>query len=225
MHSIPALTVFNNHCLSPRTLMLWDPLAQSNNLSAQSNAGSWFYRYADSEYPSSHPPSQANGNINDTYRHPNDLPFLGQLPQLSDQAVHGFSDWNSSMAGLYPSQLLQGPGQAGPSSLSQGPCLPLPSIPRKCKRTTSPDPAAVGGYGPIPGSPDERTDQESTPDPGPAIKFTERKNSAYDIWAFAWAVKTDENIPTEQWLDDYGNHLTRRPDTMFIGCKFCTQFG
>jgi len=206
--------------------MLWDPPTQSSDLSAQTNVGSQFYRYANLEYSSSHPPSQANGNVNDTYPHLNGLTFVGQLSQSSDQTIQRFGDWNRSTEGLYPSQLLQGPGQVGPSSSHpQGPHRPLPPITRKRRRTTSPDPAAAGGYGPIPGGPDEQTDREPTPDPTPAIKFTERKNSAYDIWAFTQAVETDENIPAEQWLDDYGDHLTRRPDTTFIGCKFCTQFG
>ena len=57
------------------------------------------------------------------------------------------------------------------------------------------------------------------------IKFTQRKNTAYDVWAFVRAVETEENMPAEQWPDDYNEYLTKRPDTLLIGCKLCTEFG
>ena len=57
------------------------------------------------------------------------------------------------------------------------------------------------------------------------IKFTEQKNSAYDIWPFVWPVEMEEDVPVDLWPDDYDNHSKKRPDTPLIGCKFCTQFG
>lgn len=74
------------------------------------------------------------------------------------------------------------------------------------------------------GSPDEQIDQ-STPDPPSAIGYVGRKNTAYEIWIFTRAIETDENVPAERWPDDYNQYLTKRPDTMFVGCKFCTQLG
>jgi len=180
--------------------------------------------------PLSAPPAQMNtesdkaaNNVLHPAHYPNGLSFLGPLPPSCDQAIQDFNTWNRSAQGCYPSQPLQGPGNAGPPSPSPLD-RPPPPVSRKRKRAIPADSAAVGGYGPIPGSPDVQTER-STPEPTPAIKFTERKNSAYEIWAFTRAIRTDEVVPAEQWLDDYGDHLTSRPDSTFVGCKFCTQFG
>ena len=105
-----------------------------------------------------------------------------------------------------------------------GPSDHPPPLKRKHKRAASPEPAEVGGYGPIPGSPSERTER-STPDPPPAIGYTGRKNTAYNIWMFTRAVETNKEVAANDWPDDYGDHLTKRPGTTFVGCKFCTQFG
>ena len=40
-----------------------------------------------------------------------------------------------------------------------------------------------------------------------AVKFTERKNSAYDVWVFIWAATMDEVIPPEWWPNDYDKYL------------------
>jgi hypothetical protein len=129
--------------------------------------------------------------------------------------------------------LLQGPGQAGPP-----PCLPArtpgqacpPSPPhwqnrrpRKRKQGASPVGAAVGGYRPILGGLDDERGR-SDPEPGSSL-LVQRKNGAYDIWAFVRAVNTDEELPSDEWPNDYDQHLTCRPETEFIGCKLCTQFG
>ncbi|KAF9646288.1 hypothetical protein BDM02DRAFT_3271066, partial [Thelephora ganbajun] len=165
-----------------------------------------------------------NANIAHPHPYPpRDLSFLGPLPSSCDQAIQDLNPWNRSAQDCFPSQLLQGPGQVGPSP-SSPPDRPPPPVSHKRKRTTSSDSAAEGGYGPIPDSLDQQTDG-STLDSSPAIKFTGRKSTAYEIWAFTRAVKTDEVVPAKQWLDDYNDHLTRRPDTLFVGCKFCTQFG
>ena len=101
------------------------------------------------------------------------------------------------------------------------PDCPLPVTLHKCKRVSSPEPAAAGGYGPISGS------QESygvTMDLLPTIKFTGRKNSAYDIWLFIRALRTDEDLPPELWPNDYNQHLTEQSDAPFVGCELCTEF-
>lgn len=91
---------------------------------------------------------------------------------------------------------------------------------RKCKQTPSPDRAAVGGYGPI-----NKSSEQVTVCPSSTVKLTERRNATYDVWAFVRSVETKDDTPIEWWPDDYDEHLTRRLDTPFIGCKFCTRFG
>jgi len=95
-------------------------------------------------------------------------------------------------------------------------CHPLLMAPHKRQCTASPEPAAMGGYRPIPDiSLGDEADQVSAINPGfTTVKFAGQKNSAYDIWVFVWVVMTDQNILPEQW-----------PDLLFIGCKLCTQFG
>ena len=123
-----------------------------------------------------------------------------------------------------PPQPLRGPGSIG-RLLPSLPDCPLPVVSHKRRRTTSPEPAAMGGYGPIlGGDPDDETGQVVT-DPSPAVKFTGRKNAAYDIWAFTRAVNTNEDILPGQWPNDYDQHLAGRPDSLFVGCKLCSQFG
>lgn len=207
--------------------MSWDPPAALSSIPlAQTSVENQFHHYAGSEHPSSHLPLQRQtdvaNNISNHTSHPRDLSFLGSLTPSHDQAVQDFNTWNRSAQGGFPLQPL-GPGHAGPSS----PPLPdrhLPSTSHKRKRTPSLDSAAVGGYGPMPGTPDEQT-EPSTPDLSPTIKFNERKNSAYEVWVFTRAVETDRVIPPGEWPDDYNDHLTKRPVVPFIGCKFCTQFG
>jgi len=171
----------------------------------------------------SHPPlpSHIDNDVRDHTRHPKDLSFLGPLPLSHNQAIHNFGVWNCSAQGGLSSQPLQGPGQASPLPPSL-PDRPLPVASHKCKQAISPEPAAVGGYGPISGS------QESdgvTMDLLPTIKFTGQKNSTYDIWLFIRALRTDEDLPPELWPNDYNQHLTERPDAPFVGCKLCTEFG
>ena len=161
-------------------------------------------------------------DIHHRAEHPWDLSPFGSLPPSHNQ-VQEFNVWNQSAHGRFPPLALRGPGHAGPPSPApQDPAPPHTS--RKRKRTTPLDSATVGGYRPIPGSPDDRT-EPSTPGPISTIEFTGRKNSAYEIWAFARPAETDEMVPADQWPDDYDEHLQKRPDAMFIGCKLCTQFG
>lgn len=134
-------------------------------------------------------------------------------------------------------QPLQGPGEAGPpyppapdqpasqknKRTAPSPSHPLPPVTRKRRRTTRTSPATVGGCGPIPASPGGQTERSTSPDP--TITFPERKNPAYEIWVFIRALETDDVVPTEQWPEDYDNHLINRPDSAFVGCKLCTQFG
>ena len=113
------------------------------------------HRNPSSALPSSRLPFQPYiDNINNVYRHTYhpEHSFLGPLPPSSDQAIHDFDTWNRSAHGCFPSQTLCGPGHAGPSDHDR------PPNPRKRKQAASPDPAEVGGYGPIPGSPSERTE-------------------------------------------------------------------
>lgn len=149
---------------------------------------------------------------------PRDPPVLGSLPHSCDQADQDFNGWDRSTQVHFPPQSLRGPEHTGPSSSSL-PDPPLTPISRKRKRTNSVDLAATDGSRPTPSSPDEQTE------PSPAIKFAERRNVAYEIWAFVRAAETDEDISAEQWPDDYDVHLTKRPDATFVVCKFCTEFG
>ena len=171
--------------------------------------------------PLSHLPFQPYiNNINNVYcctYHP-EHSFMGLLPPLSDQVTHNFDTWNCSAQGCFPLQTLRGPGHAGPFSHNHPPNL------HKCKHAASPDPAEVGSYGPIPGSPSEWTER-LTPDPPPAIGYTGQKNTAHDIWMFTQAAETNNEVAANDWLDDYSDHLTKQLGTTFIGCKFCTQFG
>lgn len=59
----------------------------------------------------------------------------------------------------------------------------------------------------------------------PVVKFAGRKGTAFEIWLFARGVDTKEDVVPEQWPNDYDRYLTKRPDTPFVGCKLCTQFG
>ena len=208
--------------------MSWDPPAIPFSVPpVQMDAENQPHRYVGPDDPSSHPPLQTwtddSNNIYDHAHCTNNHSFLGLLPPSCSQAVHDFNEWNCSTQGCFPLQSLQAPAQAGPSSLPD-PGPPLLSIPQKRKRTTSVDSATAGGCGQVPGGLDVRT-EPSTPEPSPEIKFNERKNSAYEIWAFTRPVNTDEVVPTQQWPDDYNDHLTKRPDATFVGCKLCTQFG
>ena len=200
------------------------PPTPSSAMPPNMNTGNHSHRDASSALPSSHLPFQPYiDGIRNVYRptyHPEEHSFLGPLPPSSDQAIHDFDTWNHSARGCFPSQTLCGPGHTGPSDNNH----PPPPNPHKRKRAASPDPAEVGGYGPIPGSPSEQTER-STPDPPPAIGYTGRKNTAYDIWMFTRAAETNKEVTANDWSDDYGDHLTKRPGTTFVGCKFCTQFG
>jgi len=189
------------------------------------NTGSWLnYPAGSGSSSSSHPfPSHVDDDVHDRARHPKDLSFLGPLPLSHDQAIQDFSVWNCSTQGSFPSQPLRGPGQAGFSSSSL-PDHPLPAASHKRKRTTSPEPPTMSGCRPRTGGLVGESDR-MTMDPPPAIKFTERKNSAYDIWVFVRALMTDKDLPPELWPNDCNRHLTKRPDTSFVGCKLCTQFG
>ena len=193
--------------------------------------------------PSSPSPVQTSGVYHRTH-HPGGLSFIGAVPPSIDQALQDFNAWNRSEKGCFPSQPLRGPGQTGPPLPSlpdhfwapdcpppnhpPANCTPPdplpPPISRKRKRTTSSDSAAAGGYGPIPGSPSEQTER-STPDPPPVFKSTGRKGSACEIWAFTRAVQTNEDVPAAEWPNDYNTYLDTRPDTAWVGCKICTEFG
>jgi len=140
-----------------------------------------------------------------------------------DEVFQRSSD--SGSAG-FPPQPLRGPGLTG-LPLQPVRSHPLPTTSRKRQRTASPEPAATGGYGPIPNvGLGGEADRVPAINPGfAAVKFARRKNSAYEIWIFVRAVMTDQYVPPEQWPNDYDQHLVKRPDSPFIGCKLCTQFG
>jgi hypothetical protein len=198
----------------------------SNALSApstQTNMGSRSHHPASPESASSHLPSQNDRNVNGIDGHaydPSSLSFVESFRPSDNQRSQSFSTWMRSPQDCFPSLALQDPGPPSPPIPNHNP--PLTS--QKRKQTTSLNPAAVGGYGPIPGSQYELSDR-STPDPSPVIQFTRRKNSAYDVWVFTRAVATNVVVPAEQWPDDYDDYLTKRPGTEFVGCKLCTQFG
>ena len=62
-------------------------------------------------------------------------------------------------------------------------------------------------------------------DPPTTVKFSRWKNVAHDVWPFIRAIEKKEEVPSNLWPDDYNNHLTEKPKTDYIGCKFCTEFG
>ena len=201
------------------------PASPSSVPPAQMDLGSRLHHCVDSEHHSSRLPSQAQtdnaDNSHHHANHPTDPSFFGLPPLSCDQPVRGVSALDRSIQGCFPSQQLRGPGYTGTTP----PPLPdCPLSPTSRGPTASPDLDAVDGYGPTPGSPDQQT-EPSTSDLHPTARFARRKNSAYEIWAFIRAVETDEVVPAEQWPDDYDDHLTHRPDTTFVGCKLCTQFG
>ena len=151
-------------------------------------------------------------------------PPLGSPRSSHNEAIQDSNASNRPAQGCFPSQTLRGPGQTG-GFLPPPPCDP-PTAPHKRKRETSPEYPAVGGYGPIlHGLDNEPNPLTPDRDPSPKIKRTKRKTSAYDIWAFIRPVETDEDIQIDRFPNDYDEHLETRPDTPFIGCKFCTQFG
>jgi len=147
---------------------------------------------------------------------PRDLSFIGPSP-LSHNQVNKDSF-------LPPPQLLRGPGSAG---------CPLPSLPdhpppvasHKRKQAVSPEPAATGSYGPMSDGGLARGVGQITMAGPPAVKLVGRKNTAHDIWKFVRAVGINEDVQQEEWPDDYDKFLSNRPDSPFIGCKLCTQFG
>ena len=170
-------------------------------------------------YTSHHSASESPSPDDDDARRPTDLSFPDQpsFPHY-DQAIHDSDAWNPSTHPRFPPWSPQGPGQATSSSHS---IYNPPAASNERKRTTSPDHDIGGGYEPTPsGSHEGQTRPTSDRSPSPTIDFTERRDSAYDIWAFTRAVDTNQIVPSNQWL-----HLNKRPQTQFIGCKFCTEFG
>ena len=208
--------------------MLRNPSAPSpQSLSApqtQMNAASQFHHSVDSDSPLSHPHFQydIDGVYGRRAYDPSNLSFLGPLPSSHDQAMRDFNAWNRSAQGSFPSQPLQGSGLGDPPP-PPPPSYTLASTSHKRKRATSPDPASVDGHQSMP-STDEEPDHPTTR-PSRAIKFTGRKNSAYEIWVFTRALKTNKIIPADQWPNDYDDFLVKQPRTVFIGCKFCSEFG
>ena len=69
---------------------------------------------------------------------------------------------------------------------------------------SSSDSAAVGSYGPI-----TKDSERVTVGSSSTVKFTERRNATYDIWVFVCGVETSDQIPAEQWPDDYHHHLSK----------------
>lgn len=154
---------------------------------------------------------------------PKVLLFLGVSPPSHDEALQEPAAWNrSDLPSEVPSPALRGPGGTeGPLAPYHSP--PPPVAPRKRKRGqehTSPDSTAVGGYGPT-----TEDSMQGVAGPSSPTKFVKRRNAANDVWTFVRGVGTEDGVSIEQWPDDYDEHLARRPDTPFVGCKFCTQFG
>ena len=186
-----------------------------------------FRRHFGTEEHLPRPPLRIQTNdTNNVYHHtnhPSGFPFSAPLPPMRTQAAQEFNVWNTQDRS--PPQPLQGPGHIGPPPPPLPDRPPPSTVPHKRKRVRTINTAAVGGYGPILDGLDGERTEPSTPDSSPTIKFVERKNSAYEIWAFTRAAETGEDVPAVDWPDDYGNHLTKRPDATFISCKFCTEFG
>ena len=164
---------------------------------------------------------------NDVRRHahnPKDLALLGTPPLSHDEAIQSGAAQNCCEKPGVPPSTLQGPGEPGTPLAPQHGVPPQPTSrkrKRRQKRAPSPVPAAVGGYGPINDEPGQIAVIPST-----MITFAERKNTAYDVWAFVRGVQVEGNhLPIEQWPKDYDRHLTRRPETPLLGCKLCTEFG
>jgi hypothetical protein len=158
--------------------------------------------------PDPPPPSHLDNNIHNHPRHPGDPSSSGTLPLSNDRTIQGADTWDRSPQG----------------HLSPLRNHPVPSS-RKRKRMGSPEPSTAGVHRP---SSDGTLDGESSQTnkvSSPTVNFTERKKTAYDVWVFTRAIDTSEAILPEQWPDDYDQRLTKRPDSSFVGCKFCTQFG
>ena len=158
-----------------------------------------------SHQPDPLPPSHFDNNIHDYVRHPNELPFPRPSPLSHDQAI----------------QDINGPRQAGLSPFPLPIHLP-PASSRKRKRMTSPEPGAAR-VSRLP--PDDAESDPMNMVPPPVVEFTGRKTTAYDIWPFTRVVHSAEDIPSNQWPDDDDQYLTKRPDSLYVGCKLCTQFG
>ena len=77
----------------------------------------------------------------------------------------------------------------------------------------------MGSYGPM-----IEESRRITVSASSIIKFTERKNTAYDVWVFVRGVEAEENVPIDWWPKNYDQHLTRRPDAPLLGCTLCTEF-
>lgn len=195
------------------------------------NTENWTGYSMDSE-PASLRPSPPFYLINSAYDHAN-YPTNSPFPAPFNQATQDFNaTQNHSGQSCFPPQLLQGPGQTGhPLPTQAGYPLPTltncppPVASHKRKRTTSPERTAAGGYGLIVSPGPESV--QTTVDPAPTIKFTKRKNAAYNVWPFVRALTTNEAVPVEMWPSDYNQHSTKRLDKPFdfVGCKLCTEFG
>jgi hypothetical protein len=152
-------------------------------------------------------------------------------------AVEKFDAWNASPQAMFPSTPLIGPGH--------NPNL-LPRLePRhpthvdgvsandanlgKRKRTTQlgsveNSTSSVGGYGPI--SPGEAPMETDTLKPSPpSLSFKRHRNVAYDVWAFAQPLISNEEPPPDQWPMSREQYLTEKPKSPWFGCKLCSQFG
>jgi len=149
---------------------------------------------------SSHPlqtPLVQNDNFCDHPVQRRVISFVGPSFPSDNQAAQGPLEQIHPTQSRFPLQQLRGPGQTG-RSLSPSPDRSSEKTPWKRQRTISPE---------------------------PVIHFTERKTTAYDVWLFVRALQTAEEVPQDLWPSDYGKRLSKRPDTSFVGCKFCTHFG
>ena len=148
------------------------PIERTVDMNAPHHSGS-------SEFTSAHLfPRHIDNGIRPHPHHPGGHSFLGLLPSSSDQAIQDFNAWNRSPQGLFPLQLLQGPGQSGNPP-------PIPNASHKCRRATSPE-----DNGPC--SPDQEPNRLTLDlEPSPTVRFVGWKNLAHDIWPFVWGVTVD----------------------------------
>lgn len=170
-------------------------------------------------------------------------------PGWRPKSISEFNVWNVSRQGTFPSVLV-GPGQnpdplphsepRHPFHTGATPTNPFhagatPTNPGKRKRAAPIPPApipptpippgvpsSVGGYGPLP--PGETVMGPSPPGPPPPGSHP-RRNGAYDVWAFARPLGSNDILPASQWPASLESHLTSKPKSTWFGCILCTQFG
>ena len=173
--------------------------------------------------------AESLSDLNGTQPHHHFHPPSHQSSDWRPQTIDEFNAWNASPQGMFPSSLispghnpdqLPHPESRHPACAERAPADN--ANPRKRKQTTKLG-SSVGGYGPM--SPETSTETGPLNPSPPQSNSKQRRNAAYDVWAFARPLVSDEEPPTDQWPTSSEQHLTEKPKTAWFGCKLCSQFG